>query len=320
MARNYWQNMAWKDKFVFFGSAEISRLILAALIKQNIKPVLVVSTLAKPAGRGLKVLPNPVTQLATQERLPILLVKSFKTGISDELINCKAKFGLLAAFGKIIPQELLNLFPEGIINVHPSLLPEFRGPSPIQYTLMSGADKAGVTIIKLDIEIDHGPIIAQQDVNITDTDDAETLTVKLADLAVNLLTDVVPRYLDKTLVPQEQQHNNATHTKLIKKIDGRANFLKTATELRNLARALTPWPGLWTEWSNLRLKLIQVESVSLETEEALGHVININNQVIIGCQNKTGLVLKQLQLAGGKIQNIDNFIRGHKNFIGSSLS
>lgn len=311
--------MDWNKSYVYFGSADISRRILIGLIKAGYRPALVVSTINKPAGRGLKNTQTPVAEYAEQNKLPLVLVSSFKKGLSMELQKSTAKLGILAAFGKIIPQTLLDLFPFGIINVHPSLLPLYRGSSPIQSALMDGVTITGVTIIKLDAEVDHGPIISQQSIEVNSLAKAPDLEIRLAEVAISQLLDCVPKYLAQELVPKEQPHEQATFTHLIKKADGYTNFSEDAQVLNNKQRALTPWPGLWTNWSGQRLKLIDTSISALSEPLTIGQVAQINNKIMIRCANNSALVLETIQLAGSTAQNIRAFINGHQNFIGSIL-
>jgi methionyl-tRNA formyltransferase len=309
--------MAWTEPFIYYGTSEFSQIILNGLVRAGAKPALVVSTQAEPAGRGLKSVPSPVAQAADQHKLPLVLIESFRAEIPRDLIKLKFKFAVLAAFGKIIPPTVLNFYPLGIINAHPSLLPQFRGPAPIQSAILANSQETGVSLIRLDNEIDHGPIIAQASLQIG-TDDARQLANRLAQLAVELLIQEVPKYLRGEIQPIEQDHARATYTKLIKRSDGQADFSRTAMVLDLQRRAYTPWPGLWTTWQGKRLKLIKTEAVAgIKLQPGL--VSKVSGQFMLGCGNKTALVLKEIQLFGGKIQSPASFQLGHASFLGSCL-
>lgn len=308
--------MVWTKDFIYFGSSDFSSQILSGLLAAGLRPLLVVSTQAKPSGRGLEIKETPVSLLAKQNSLNLIQVKGLKKGLPPELKNAKAEFGLLAAFGRILPAELLNLYPYGIINVHPSLLPLYRGASPIQYALLDGAGQTGVSLIKLDEEVDHGPILEQRKIDLDQNITAEDLKKVLADLTIKMLLESVPDYLSGKTMLRPQDHSQATFTKLITKEDGRADFNLPAQSLNNRRRAFTPWPGLWTSWQGQKLKLIETGVINDIAVKA-GLVADINEELAIGCANKSALIIKTLQLEGGKAQTAKSFLNGHKNILNS---
>ncbi|HAO81756.1 MAG: Methionyl-tRNA formyltransferase [Parcubacteria group bacterium GW2011_GWD1_42_9] len=308
--------MAWAKSFVYYGTSDFSRRILDGLLKAGIMPALVVTTQAKPAGRGLQTSLTPVALLAQTKTLPWLAVKSLKHGLPTEITGTGADFGLLAAFGRILPKELLDLYRFGIINVHPSVLPKYRGASPIQSVLLAGEDITGITLIKLDEEVDHGPILVQAELKIGDSD-ALDLEAKLAEMAVAKLIQTMPAYLAGTKSLQAQDHTAATFTKQITREDGWADFSLPAFVLNNKRRAFTSWPGLWTSWQGKRLKLIATQPAVASLR--VGEVGLSNGLVAVGCGQGSALIIKSLQLADGKTQPGQDFINGHKNFIGSQL-
>ena len=310
--------MAQLEPFVYFGTSQFSRLVLEGLLRANIKPRLVVTVAAKPAGRGLQVARSLVADAAHATGLPLLEVTSLKSpDIQAQLAASTTRFAILAAFGKIIPAAVLKLYPSGIINVHPSLLPRYRGPSPLQYALRDGVSETGVSLIVLDEEVDHGPILAQQADAVLPEDDAAALGARLAGRAVAILLDSLPRYLAGELKPQPQPHGQATFTKMITREDGRANWQHGSDTLARQSRAFAPWPGLWTMWRHKRLKLVEVEAVP---GSVVGHgrVAVNGSDVIIGCA-PGALSLKKVQLEGGKPLAIEDFLRGHQDFIGTQL-
>ncbi len=309
--------MVWSEKFVFFGSHDFSRRILAGLLAGGQQPALVISTISKPSGRKKIIEPTPVEVLAKNAQLPFVSIKSFKQSYPQELTQIQANFAILAAFNRLLPKSLLQLFPLGVINVHPSLLPLYRGPSPIQQAILDEQAVTGVTLIILDEEMDHGPIIAQEQLSLN-YDDALTLFIRTADLAVNMLKLIVPDYLAGKIKPQIQDHSRATYTSLITKKSGQADFSWPAKKLDNMRRAYTPWPGLWTTWQGSILKFIKT-TVSTEKNIKPGQVIWLNNSLLIGCGQNTALQIIELQQAGGRPQTAKDFINGHRSFLRTSL-
>lgn len=304
--------------FIYYGTSEFSASILQGLLKTDLRPSLVVSTIAKPAGRGLKTQPTPVTQIAQESNLPVLEVKTLKDKeTQNQITSYKTSFAILAAFGKIIPKEILAFYPKGIINVHPSLLPLYRGPAPIQYAIRDGVIETGISLIILDEEVDHGPIIAQEKCLISETDNYISLSNKLATAAVKLLPTILTPYLEGSLSPTPQNHNKATFTKMITRENGKADFAKSATELNNEHRAFTPWPSLWTTWHGKIIKLLETKPSELGSTTP-GKIELINNDLIIHC-GQGALLINSLQLEGSKPLLSAEFLRGHKDFVAAKL-
>lgn len=181
----------------------------------------------------------------------VRIVKSdekLNSELFEELKNTGAKVAVLASFGKIIPDELLNLFEFGILNIHPSLLPKFRGPTPVQSAIPAGETMTGVSIMKLDNEVDHGPILAQIDEKIAPSDTSETLYKRLFELGANLLATVIPKYISGDLKPFEQNHDLATYTKPLTRESGFIDINEqtaNSKQLNRKVRAYFPWPGVW---------------------------------------------------------------------------
>ncbi len=307
------------EPFVYYGTSNFSAAILQGLLDAGLTPSLVISALPKPAGRGLTTSPAPVTVLAQLHQLRVLEVQNLKSkDIVEQLATMAAPFAILAALGKIIPQSVLELYPKGIINVHPSLLPAYRGPSPIQSAIRDGGAETAVSLILLDAEIDHGPLLAQATEHIAATDDAVSLAAKLAHTAVALLLKTLPLYLSGDVQPAPQDHSRASFTTMVERSDGQADFSLSAETLDRQRRAFTPWPGLWTTWHDKRLKFINT-SVTKTHRGLIGVVEAQGDNVVIGCGHD-GLIVHRLKLEGGRELTATDFVRGHKDFIGSTLT
>jgi len=313
--------MASVKPFVYYGTSQFSRVILQGLVTRGWRPVLVVTTEGKPQGRGLNLKLTPVAELAQSVGLPYVEVNSLrqKTAVKDKIKNQAVSFAILVAFGKIIPPDVLSFYSDGIVNIHPSLLPLYRGPAPLAYPLWEGQSQTGVSLMLLDEEMDHGPIIAQAVCPILPQSDAQSLANDLSALAINLTLTKLPDYLAGLLKPQAQNHKLATYTKLISKQTGRANFSKSANELNNQRRAFCPWPGLWTVWQGQSLKLLSTEVMAGLTNLQPGLVRQHNNGITIDCSSGLLLVTK-LQAGGGKPMPAQDFVRGHPTIIGGILN
>ncbi len=269
--------------FVFFGTPEFSKITLEILIKNNLVPSLVVTSPDKPVGRKQIMTPSPVKKFAAQNGLKIK-TPATSSSIFDEVANLNGKkidFAILAAYGFIIPQRAIQLFPHGILNIHPSLLPKYRGPTPIQTAILNGDKETGVTIIKLNEKIDEGEILAQEKVKIDPNDTTITLGEKLYKAGTNSLIKILPDYLKGKIKLTPQNNNAATGqlsatvniTKKFTKQDGfipfedLKNIYRSETlakngnrnlphQIYNKFRAFQPWPGIWTILPNDKRMLI----------------------------------------------------------------
>ncbi|MFH1866913.1 MAG: methionyl-tRNA formyltransferase [Patescibacteria group bacterium] len=304
--------------YVFFGTSRFASIILSKLLQANLKPALVITVAGKPTGRSQNIKSSAVLELAQKHKLAIKEVINLK---KDELIselkalNCSV--GVLAALGKIVPLDLLNSFPKGIVNVHPSLLPKYRGPSPIQTALLKGDQETGITLMMLDKEVDHGPIIDQQTVSINNNETNIELEQRLAELSGNLLIKALPDYIAGKIEPKEQDHSQASFCAMIQRDDGKVNWSKSAKKIYNQWRSFTPWPGIFTTWQGKRLKLIKINLTNNQSSEP-GLVIVDNNSLQIGCADYF-LQITELQLEGGKQLAAGDFLKGHANINKSQL-
>lgn len=241
-------------KIVFFGTPRFAQIVLERLIDSPFKPQLVITQPDKKAGRGQKLQPSPVKQTALTHHIEILQ-PSVMSNVKGQMSN--VDLVVLVAYGKIIPQEILAIPKYGFINVHPSILPKYRGPSPIQTAILDGAQKTGVTIMLLDEKVDHGPILAQKEIAIEKDDTHASLIEKLGNLGADLLVEVLPQYIlhlrgEKTLHLEgvlRQDHSKATFTKHISKEDGYIDLANPPDPqtLDRMIRAFHPWPGVWTK-------------------------------------------------------------------------
>ncbi|MBI2635642.1 MAG: methionyl-tRNA formyltransferase [Parcubacteria group bacterium] len=283
-------------KFIFFGTPEFATIILEKLIKSGLEP--------QAMFRDPK------------ESVSVLI---------EKLKDLKPDLGLIAAYGKILPKEILDIPRYGFINVHPSLLPKYRGASPIQSAILNGEKETGVTIIKIDEEMDHGAIISKSKFLISKSDSYETLSKKLAEIGAELLIKTIPDYISGKIKPIEQEHSKATYTKIIKKEDGKIDWTKSAGEIERMTRGYYPWPSAWTMWNGKSLKIIEADIFYDSNNKnrlpagRQGEIFLKNSDIIIKC-GKNILIIKKLQLEGGKILTAEEFLNGHRDFVGSILN
>ncbi len=237
--------MTW----AFFGTDEFSMAVLDTLKEQGLLPSLVVTVPDRPKGRKLIMTP-PLTKIWAQEnRIDFIQPTSLKnlSESENQKITSQAfDFFLVASYGKIIPQAILDLPTHGTLNIHPSLLPLYRGSTPIESTILNGDSKTGITVMLVDAEMDHGPILAQEEINLSGEETAPTLANDLAQKGALLLAKILPTWLEEKAIPIEQNHRLATFTKKIAKEDGQINLDGLAILNYRHYRAFQPWPGVYT--------------------------------------------------------------------------
>lgn len=254
-------------KTIFFGSSGYVVPIIEVL-KNNFELSLVITT-EKSQGT--------VPSFCIKNKIPYLSIGQFSNSTIQQLQRIKAPVAVLADFGLIIPEEILNAFPKGIINLHPSLLPKYRGPTPVQTAILKGEKTTGISIIKLDKEIDHGPILGQEKEEILSNDTAETLYKKLFEKGASLLSNVLNKYFNDNLKLIAQEHDKATFTKPLTRRDGFID-MSSSLEIKNLKlkiRAYYPWPGVWfkTKLNNTEkiIKLLPGDKLQVEGKKPMSY-------------------------------------------------
>ncbi|MDP4007351.1 MAG: methionyl-tRNA formyltransferase [bacterium] len=307
---------------VFFGTPEFGAIILEKLIEKNLKPILVVTAPDEPAGRKQLVTPSPVKVVAQRHTIPVLQPDTLNQDVVFKLREVKAELFILASYGRIIPKEILALASKGALNVHPSLLPRYRGPSPIQSVILQGEEKTGVTIILMDEDIDHGPILAQREFaeHIGEMTQEE-LKEKLADVGGDLLVEAVFKWLKGDIAPQPQNHGLATFTKKMSKEDGKIDWKGEALYIARQIRAFNPWPGTFTFWNSRLLKILKASIVDSPGYDSFapGSMFSLKGKPVVATGNGA-LMLERIQLEGKNPVSARDFLLGHKDFIEAKLS
>ncbi len=226
-------------------------------------------------------------------------------------------------FGKILSKKMLEMPEYGALNVHPSLLPKYRGPSPVQNAILNNETKTGVTIILMDEKADHGPIIAAESFKIGNKKfTTPELTKELWELGGDLLVKTIPKWVAGKIKPEEQNHGNATYTKTFAKEDGHIDWSKSAEEIDRQIRAFTPWPGSFTFWGNRRLKIIKGYPLLItSTEPRFAGQVFLYKKDILGIQSAEGIfIIETLKPEGKGEIPIKAYLNGHKEIIGAILT
>lgn len=250
-----------------------------------------------------------IEELAESEQIPLSLSRDLDA-IEQELKSLKPDIGVLVAYGVIIPQSIINLFPHGIINIHPSLLPDWRGPTPIEQTILNDIEETGVSIMQLVAEMDAGPLLSQEVVQLSGKETKQQLADLLLDKGSDLLIELLPKIFANS-VNSTPQSGTSRYCHKIQKSHGIIDWQKSAIQLEREIRAYAGWPKSQTNLGNKQLIITDV--TSQEIEGPVGKVeINDNNELIVYCSTGS-LNIKRLQPVGKKEMSVDEFLRGYKN-------
>ncbi len=289
-------------RVVFYGTSTFSLPTLRALANDPALQVVgVVTQPDRPAGRQGTIAVPPVKQLALELSLPVFQFEQVKADEAYEIVKTiPADVAVVASFGQIISQRVLDLYTRGVLNVHPSLLPVYRGAIPMTAAIRDGLTETGITIMLMDALMDHGPILSQIKTPLLPNDTTETATERLSQVGSELLVRTLHEYLDGKITPQEQDHTQATFVKLLTREDGKIDLTKSATEIERLVRAYTPWPGTTFEYKGKKLKVLKAH---------VGEELN-NNEVAVICSDGSILILDEVQPESKKPMSGEAFLRG----------
>lgn len=312
-------------RVVFMGTPAFSAEILETLLQAHYNIVGVVTKPDRPVGREQTLETSPVKNIAVNHKLPILQPERLDAAALKQLKEWKPDLIVVVAYGKLLPETVLNLPGFGCVNIHTSLLPRWRGASPIQNALLAGDTETGVSLMLLDKGMDTGPIIAQKSCPIDPMERSDTLTEKLTALSKELLLETLPLWVKRKITATPQPGEGVTLCQLIEREDGRIFWDLTAPEIYNRYRGLYPWPGIFTFWKKdeddlIRIKLHEIEcqKVNPSTPRHVGEVFEIGED--LGVQTGSGVILiKSLQLEGKNKVSAAEFLRGNPKCVGSLL-
>ena len=302
-------------RIIFRGTPELAATSLSALLRESaFQVVAVVTQPDRPKGRELKLQPSPVKQVALNAGVPVLQpLKARDEKFIAELQRFQPELIAVAAFGQILPKAILDLPRWGCLNVHTSLLPKYRGASPIQSAILNGDTETGVTIMKMDVGLDTGDILTQRSTPIHDEDNAATLHDRLAQLGAELLVQTISDYTAGKVRARPQDHALATHVARIKKEQGRIDWRQPARAIWNQVRAFTPWPGAFTflaaQAQPQLLKIWQAEVLS--RQGVPGEVLSADQSGIVIACGEGALRVTSLQREGSRRMSAQEFVSGH---------
>jgi methionyl-tRNA formyltransferase len=306
-------------KVIFMGTPDFAVPTLRALIEHH--DVLgVITQPDRPAGRKGQLRQPPIKELAQAHGIPVFQPEKLRRKATQQaLLDWQPAIPdvhVVAAFGQILPQSVLDIPHHGSVNVHGSLLPRWRGAAPINAAIRAGDQETGITIMVMDAGLDTGPMLSKRAIPIEVQETAQTLHDKMAQLGADLLIETLPGYLSGELQPQAQDDAQATYAPQIKKEDGEIDWTQSAAAIERLVRAFTPWPGTYTYWGDKLLKIHAGDAG--HGSAAPGRVIEHEGTIGIGTGNGV-YYPTEVQLEGKKRTSIEDFYNGYADFFGALL-
>lgn len=300
-------------KILFMGTPDFAVPSLQALIAAGHEIVGVFTQPDKPKNRGMKLQPPPVKVVALAHDIPVFQPTKLRDGTALETIQSLAPaLIVVAAYGRILPQEILDYPKLGCINVHSSLLPKYRGSAPIHWAILNGDTESGVTIMHMALALDAGDIISQAVTPIDPDETVETLHDRLAHMGAKLLVETVGSIGDGTAVRTPQQEDLVTHAPMLSRALSPMDFTRPARELHNQVRGLIPWPAAVTELNGTRCKIFSTSVLAETTGKEPGTVIAADKKGLkMACGGGTVLQINELQADGGKRLKAADYLRGH---------
>ena len=303
------------------GTPDFGVPVLRSLVASTYDVVAVYTRPDRPAGRGRQPMPSPVKRAAVEACIPVVEPLSLREEMSGPtLLDWRPDLVVVAAFAYLLPPAVLSAPRHGCLNVHPSLLPRYRGSSPVATALLNGDTETGVSIMLMDSGLDTGPVLSQGRVAIGDDDTTGSLTMRLAELGARLLLRTIEGWLGGRLEPRPQRADEATFSARITAGEGRLNWSLPAAVLGRQVRAYHPWPGSHTAWKGQRLKVHSAVALPMQHPQPPGTVIELPKPLSVGVVTGEGvLALRSIQLEGKREVAAEEFVRGHRDFLGAHL-
>nr|WP_290667786.1 methionyl-tRNA formyltransferase [Ardenticatena sp.] len=310
-----------KPRLIFLGTPVFAVPSLQRLAERGTYDLVQVITQPdRPAGRGRKLRPSPVKEAAQTLGIPVWTPETLKTPDAiARLRDLQPDVAVVVAYGEILRPNVLAIPPKGFVNVHASLLPKYRGAAPIQAALLNGDRETGVSIMLLDEGMDTGPVLAQRVVPIAPDETAGSLSEKLAQVGADLLVETLPRWLAGEIVPQPQDHSQASITRLIKKTHGRIDWAQPAEVIERQVRAYTPWPSAFTTWDGRLLKVLRARVVDAPVQGLMPGTVVMHEDAPAVVTGKGLLLLEEVQLEGKRPTSGRAFLQGYRDVVGARL-
>ena len=300
------------NRIVFMGSPEFALPSLKQLT-QHYAVVGVVTQPDRASGRGRELKAPPVKTLAQELNIPVIQPQKLREPEAMQQLQAwNPDLIVVAAFGQILRKEVLDLPKYGCINVHASLLPRWRGAAPVNAAILAGDEEIGVTIMKMDVGLDTGPMLSKKSIRLTSDLTTGSALQAMSTLGADLLIETLPGYIDGSITPQPQPEEGMTYAPMLKKEDGLLDFSHPADELERRVRAMNPWPGAWFEWNGAPLKVHKAHVGQGKAE--VGKRLVEQNQPAVGTGSGI-LILDEVQPPGKKSMSGKSFLAGVRNWL-----
>ncbi len=308
-------------RVAFFGTPDFAVPFLSALLADpQFEIVSVVTRPDEEAGRGRALTAPPTKVAALTSGIPVFQPETLRSNEAlVELAGMNADVFVVFAYGRIIPKDVLNLPRLGCVNVHPSLLPKYRGPTPMQSAIRNGDATTGITMMMLDEGMDTGALLSFVNIGLDENETLETLTKKVEEQGPPLLIETIRRLAAGDITPMPQDESLATVCKLLARDDGRMNWTLPSVEIERMVRAFKGWPGTWTTWNGSRLKIHEVAIADFRDDLPPGTVSIKNNRLFVDCSDGT-LEILNLQPEGKPAMSAEAFLRGYSAISGETLA
>ncbi len=304
--------MSRSPDIVFMGTPEFAVPSLKSIIENKYHIKAVVTQPDRPKGRGKKITYSPVKLEALRHGLKILQPEKLSGELTNTLAKLKPDLIVVVAYGKILPERVLSIPPYGCVNVHASLLPEYRGAAPIHRAVINGEKNTGVTTIYMSRGMDTGDIILQRETDIEENETAGSLHNRLAEMGAELLLETLEYIVKGSVLPKEQEHDRATYASPLKREEEIISWEDSAMNIFNQIRGMNPWPGAYTFIKGKRLKIWGSRVVQKEGSFKPGEVLEINKEGFKIGTGKGILLVTELQLSGSRKMSAADFLKGSK--------
>ena len=307
-------------RVIFMGTPAFAVPAIDALLDIGCEVAGVYTQPDRRSGRGRRVTASPVKDAALERGLPVFQPASLRRdeAARRQLASLQPDLIVVAAYGLFLPPDTLRVPPLGALNIHPSLLPRHRGPSPVATAILEGDSVTGVTVMQLDEGMDSGPVIAQRQYPIDPEETADQLTARLFEEGADLLADTIPLWRSGKVDAVPQKEGDATVTKLLRREDGLIDWTQTAEYIARQVRAYQPWPGSFTRWGQRQLKVLEAAAAEAPDEFAAGTALEVSQGIGVATGDGV-LMLRRVQVEGRQAADIGDFVRGYSDFVGSLL-
>jgi len=314
-------------KIIFMGTPEFGSVNLKRMVEGGYRPELVITNPDRPSGRGKNITESPVSRMAKNYNLPLLKPEKV-SDVSDEIKRMEPDLMVVAAYGQYLPSWMIESSKHGILNVHPSLLPKYRGSSPIQYAILNGDQKTGVTIMLINDEMDKGDILSQKEYELTGKETYEELSPILTSIGADLLVETIPKWVKGEIEPVKQDESGAIYSKILTKYDGKIDWKNSAERIERQVRAFNPWPGAYTFFNFKGTKedrLLKVLKGEIQEQTIHGPFgppgktyVATNGNIAVQT-GKDFFIIKTFQMENGDSTVVADYLKNKLDLIGLTL-